>query len=108
MVLSCGGKQILAHRVVYELIHGPIPDGLVLDHIDRNQSNNKPSNLRAVPQKINLENVGVRSHCVSGHKYIAFDRRHGTYSVRIKRKHYGSFKTVEEAVEKRDKVLACN
>ncbi len=27
-----GGRAALAHRVSYELVYGPIPDGLVLDH----------------------------------------------------------------------------
>ena len=36
----------LVHRIIWELIHGPIPDGLTLDHKDGNPANNKADNLR--------------------------------------------------------------
>ena len=104
-ILRCKGKNFLAHRIVYELTHGPIPDGLVIDHKDRNPSNNNPLNLRAVPQAVNLENVDVRPHCQSGHKFINKDKRTGRFSVRIKRVNHGTFSTIEEAVVKRDAVL---
>jgi hypothetical protein len=31
-----GAQRIPAHRFVYELVHGPIPDGLVIDHTCHN------------------------------------------------------------------------
>ena len=101
-ILSYGGKQMLAHRVVWILNFGVIPEGLVIDHIDRNPSNNRIENLRVVTQAINLGNVAVRPHCSSGEKYISLDKRTGRYSVRIKRKSYGTYGTLEEAVEVRN------
>ena len=32
-----GGKRLMVHRVVFELLVGPIPEGLVLDHLCRNR-----------------------------------------------------------------------
>lgn len=104
-MLSCGGKQLLAHRVVYELTHGPIQDGLVIDHIDRDPSNNNLSNLRCVTQAVNLENVTVRSHCKSGEKYISVCKKTGNFIVRIKRVSHGTFNTLMKAIAKRDSVL---
>jgi hypothetical protein len=34
-LVSVGGKERRAHRVVYERVRGPIPDGLQLDHLCR-------------------------------------------------------------------------
>lgn len=81
---------------------GVIPEGLVIDHINRDPSDNRIENLRVVTQATNLSNVGVRSHCRSGEKYISLDVRTGRFSVRIKRKSYGTYGTIEEAVAVRD------
>lgn len=85
--------------------NGPIPDGLVIDHINRNTSDNRIENLRCVPQSVNLANVSVRPHCKSGEKYIALDSRTGRFTVRIRRVNHGTFATLEEAIAKRDSVL---
>lgn len=84
---------------------GVIPDGFVIDHIDRNPSNNKIANLRAVPQAINLRNVGVRSHCRSGEKYINTDNRTGRYTVRINRKTYGTYASLDDAISMRNSII---
>jgi hypothetical protein len=48
------GTWALAHRVVYELAWGPIPDGLVIDHLCGHPCCVNPLHLDAVPQRINL------------------------------------------------------
>lgn len=40
-----GNGTIVAHRVAYEWLVGPIPDGLQLDHLCRNRSCVNPSHL---------------------------------------------------------------
>jgi len=48
------GKQVYAHRVMYEQEVGPIPPGLVLDHLCRQSTCIRPDHLEAVT---NAENV---------------------------------------------------
>lgn len=69
-------KYIGAHRFAYELSNGPIPKGLVLDHLCRNPSCVRPEHLEAVPQQINvLRGNGPTSvnaqktYCIHGHLF---------------------------------------
>lgn len=71
------GKTYAVHRVIWELFNGKIPDGMHIDHIDGNASNNRIENLRlATPSqnamnrvakgRIKLKNV---SFCAENNKY---------------------------------------
>lgn len=104
-LLSYGGKHLLAHRVVWMLNFGVIPEGLVIDHINRDPSDNRIENLRAVTTSVNNANSKVRSHCVSGEKHVAVDKRTGRFTVRIRRKSYGTYGTLAEAIAIRDAVI---
>lgn len=51
------GRMINLHRVIYELANGPIPDGLEIDHLDRDKTNNHPNNFKAVTHSQNNRNA---------------------------------------------------
>ena len=46
-------KQVLAHRLAYELVKGSIPSGLTIDHLCRNRFCVNPENLEAVSHREN-------------------------------------------------------
>ena len=52
--LRVNGRTMLAHRVTYEEFVGPIPPGLVIDHLCRTPACVNPEHLEAVPQRINI------------------------------------------------------
>lgn len=52
-IVKDGGKK-LAHRVVYELFRGPIPEGLELDHLCKRRNCVNPNNLEPVSHKENV------------------------------------------------------
>lgn len=63
-----------AHRVVYKALSGPIPDGLVLDHLCRNTFCVNPSHLEPVTPRENvLRGIGpaainaAKTYCSKGH-----------------------------------------
>ncbi len=73
-----GGQQQAAHRVAYELRSGPVPAGLVLDHVCRYPPCVNPAHLEAVSQQVNtLRGVGptatnaIKTHCKRGHAFTA-------------------------------------
>lgn len=71
-----GSEVRQAHRMVYEWAKGPIPDGLVLDHLCRVRHCVNPSHLEAVTNGVNLHRgVGptatnaAKTHCKRGHEF---------------------------------------
>lgn len=64
------GKTCITHRVIYELLVGPIPDGMQLDHLCRQTLCCSPNHLEPVTGKTNCERGtrATRTHCVkAGH-----------------------------------------
>lgn len=47
------------HRIVWELHNGEIPEGMFIDHIDRDKFNNKISNLRLATHHQNNTNAKI-------------------------------------------------
>lgn len=51
--LSVGGRELMAHRLSYEAHVGPIPDGLLLDHLCRVRQCVNPAHLEPVTHQVN-------------------------------------------------------
>lgn len=91
--------MVQAHRWSYEQWHGPLPDGLVLDHLCRVHRCVNPAHLEPVANRENiLRGVGLsainrqKTHCKRGHEFTVANtqvwagqrrcRRCGTLSKR--------------------------
>lgn len=66
-----GGRhvsKVYAHRFAYELVSGPIPDGMEVDHTCNVRNCVNPEHLEAVTHRTNLDRAkDRRTHCKAGH-----------------------------------------
>lgn len=77
--LGIGKKRVYAHRHAWEFLVGPIPEGLVMDHLCRNPPCVNPDHLEPVTEQENIARgfAGVvaglqraaRTHCPHGHEF---------------------------------------
>jgi hypothetical protein len=83
-----GQGSTVVHRIVYEALVGPIPEGLVLDHLCQNPPCCNPAHLEPVTNVVNSIDraAGVRGEarrmrvCKRGHPYGENDEnRHAGY-----------------------------
>lgn len=75
-VMQTGGAAIMVHRFVYELLVGPVPDGLQLDHLCRVRHCCNPAHLEPVTNAENqhrgMAPPGLHfraTHCKRGHEF---------------------------------------
>lgn len=98
--IKIDGRTYWKHRIIYLWHHNQVPE--VVDHINRNTTDNRIENLRASCARSNQLNVGARSTKKSGlPKGVYLSSRGKKYyaSIMIDRRNrrLGTFETVEEA-----------
>lgn len=57
-----------AHIEAYTALVGPVPDGLVLDHLCSNRACCNPKHLEPVTQQENTARALGKTHCIRGHE----------------------------------------
>lgn len=64
-----GGATLRTHRVAYEALTGPIPDGLEVDHLCKVRNCVNPAHLEPVTSAENLRRAFAdHTHCPRGHE----------------------------------------
>lgn len=82
-----------AHRLLYEYLKGPIPEGLILDHLCRVRSCVNPDHLEPVTQGENVRRgmAGAtqrarqlaKTHCPHGHDYTPENTSYNWRGARV-------------------------
>lgn len=105
-------KNHYIHRLVAEtFIDNPLNKKEV-NHIDFNKRNNNASNLEWATRQENIDHSIVnmkgkkhRSNSNTGEQYISYRSSAKAYRVTVNKKEYGSCRTLEEAIKKRDAII---
>lgn len=70
------GRKVRVHRLSYEMTYGPIPEGMVIDHLCRVRRCLNPDHLEVVSGAVNiLRGISVpavnaaKTHCIRGHEF---------------------------------------
>jgi hypothetical protein len=78
-------RKKCAHRVAYEWMVGPIPDGMFLDHICYNKGCVNPDHLRPVTNKQNIENLsGAHRDSQSGIRGVSWQKDIKRWRVQVR------------------------
>jgi hypothetical protein len=62
-----GPMPSLVHRLVWELLIGPIPVGLTIDHLCRNRRCVNPGHMEVVTRAENGRRGATKTNCARGH-----------------------------------------
>ena len=82
VVVGTQGKKYLAHRLIFLMHHGYMPDEV--DHINGDRSDNRIENLRAVTRKQNQYNAGTRADNTSGVKGVFWYKQTQKWAAQCK------------------------
>ena len=105
--LEYSNKRLLPmHNAIWTQHNGPIPDGLTVDHKNRNTLEGRLSNLRLATRSQQKQNQGLHRNSTSGYRGVHWHRRDKKWSVSIqvdgKRIYLGYFTDKEDAARAYD------
>lgn len=98
IIVNMDGAAYYAHRIIWTMVHGQIPEGMTVDHINLNGRDNRISNLRLATTSQQQQNR--RPWSKTGYKGVYIHRGgviFSSISVGGTLMHLGTFASIEEA-----------
>lgn len=97
--IRSGGRRRthLFHRLILE----PIPEGMVVDHINRDKLDNRRSNLRIVTPQVNAKNIPAKPNKTSKYRGVSWNQKASRWQVVLRidgrLKWFGLYESEDEA-----------
>lgn len=99
ILIRANNKSYLAHRLAWFYINGKFPN--IIDHINRNKSDNRICNLREATKSQNQCNQKIRKNNTTGVKGVYFDKYRNKFvselAIDNKKIFIGRFDSIELA-----------
>lgn len=108
--IRVGGKQVMAHRFAWEVVNGPIPPEMVIDHLCHRPSCVNVAHLRLATNRQNTQNKrGANRSNKLGVRNV-HQRKSGNYQVAVRDAHGKSHGTTHaslaEAIKQAERLRA--
>lgn len=104
------GVLLLAHRIIWEMHNGKIPEGMEIDHVWHNRCDNRIENLRLASRLENSKNVSLLKRNKSGRVGVCWRKKekkwHATIYDKGKSVHLGLFSSIDDAIMAREQAEA--
>lgn len=71
VTVNLNGKTHIIPRLIYESVHGAIPEGYVIHHKDGDITNNRISNLEIVPKKRKVQQLSLSGEVIKEYDSIS-------------------------------------
>ena len=106
ILINVDGKLYQAHRLIWLYVYGYLPeDGLDIDHINRNRSDNRLKNLRCISHQCNVRNRGIQCNNTTGVTGVRYSKSHEKWIAQIntckKNTYIGIYDNFQDAVKAR-------
>lgn len=101
-------KRYYTHRVIWEIVNGPIPEGMCIDHIDGNGLNNRLSNLRITTLSGNQRNKRISKNSRTGITGVFHHGNGKGFNVTCAGQYVGYFIDINKAAAARKAAEAIN
>lgn len=82
VVVGVKRKGYSAHRIIWQMFNGEIPQGMVIDHLDGNPWNNKIENLQCKTIRANNQNRGAHYESNTGISGVSWSIDRGNLYAR--------------------------
>lgn len=95
-------KMTFAHRVIWEMHNGEVPDGMEIDHINGVKDDNRIENLRCVDRWINCKNASMRVDNKTGVTGVTYSKSKNRFIAQIQKDGVRINKSFEKLIDAKE------
>ena len=95
-------KMTFAHRVIWEMHNGDVPEGMEIDHINGVKHDNRIENLRCVDRFINCKNASMRVDNKTGVTGVTYNKSKNKFIAQMQKDGVRVNKSFEKLIDAKE------